>query len=124
MPRPTHVFVTVPKPTKEDPTDRRVPVPMSEARTAEGLLIAVPGKVYALPWSTSTRKRINGGDFVLSKRDGSRAKNEVEAAADPNTKLGPDGAVAEDQRSDDEINAAEAAKAKAAEAHHDTRKGS
>lgn len=117
MPRPTHVFVIVPKPTKEDPAERSVPVPMSDARSSSGLLIAVPGKVYALPWNTSTRKRINGGDFQLAKQDGTRAKHEVDAAAPADVKLSPEGWVDEDQRSDDEVNAAASAKAKVAAAH-------
>lgn len=117
MPPITHVFVTVPGPSDKDPrqTDRRVPVPPSEAAGAGGaMLILEPGKLYVLPWTTYTRKRIKGGDLELVTKDGKPAKDPAEASAPSSTKLEADGTVAKDQRTDAEINEAaakEAAKA-------------
>lgn len=109
MTTPTHVFVTVPE-------GRIVPVPRAEAAAAGGALLkAEPGKLYALPWSTSTRRRIAAGDLVLVDRDGKPVKHAHESAAPADIKLAPDGSVDADQRSDQEI--AKEAVAKAARAH-------
>lgn len=113
MPRATHVFVIVPAPTKEDPTVRSVPVPQSEAVANGGLLIAVPGKRYALPWSTYTRKRVRAGDFVLVNAGGTRVDTGEAAAAPADIKLLADGSVDPDQRPDTVINAEAEAAAKA-----------
>jgi len=103
----THVFATV-------PAGRLVPIPASEASAAGGaVLLCAPGKLYCLPWTTYTRRRINGGDLVLCNSGGTAVKDAAAASAPASTKLAPDGTVDTDQRSDAEINAA-AAKASAA----------
>lgn len=93
----THVFVTVPE-------GRLVPIPASEATAAGGeLLKAEPGKLYAVKWSTFTRKRVAGGDFVLANKNGKHVTTPTEATAPANTRAAPDGSVDPDQRSDEEI---------------------
>lgn len=115
MPPITHVFVTVPQ-------GRKVPVPASDAAVAGGsILIAEWGvdaegnpktkaNLYALPWNTYTRKRVRSGDFVLANSSGTTVKEAIEASAPATTKLDETGAVAADQRPDDEINKETAAK--------------
>ncbi len=105
MTTPTHVFVTVPE-------GRLVPVPRSEASAAGGgLLKAAPAKLYALPWTTFTRRRIAAGDFVLVDRDMKPVKSPSAAAAPTDIKLAPDGTVDADQRSDEELAKESVAKA-------------
>lgn len=106
MPPITHVFVTVPPPAPG--SERLVPIPTSEASAATGPLRCAPGKLYCLPYSSYTRRRLNAGDLELAKRDGKRAASPAEASAPASTKLEPDGSVAKDQRTDDEINQAAA----------------
>lgn len=99
------VFVTVPE-------GRIVPIPPQEGGAAGGALLrclpsdADAKRVYALPWTTNTRRRINSGDLILSTRDGKPVKTRELAAAPDGVKLSHDGTVAADQRSDEEINAA------------------
>lgn len=118
MPPVTHVFVKVPEPKTEDELPREVPLPAGEGAAAGGMLAkATPGKLWRVMWSTYTRKRITGGDFVLVTKAGKPAKNEREADASGFVRIAPDGSVDDDQRSDEEIAKAtelEAAKAKIA----------
>jgi hypothetical protein len=94
----THVFVIVPE-------GREVPIPQSEGSSAGGgVLIAKPGKQYAVRWTTYTRKRINAGDFILTDAKGAKVKEAHDARAPETIKLAPDGTVDADQRPDDEIN--------------------
>lgn len=100
----THVFAIVAE-------GRKVPIPANEASSAGGgLLCCVPGKVYKLPWSTYTRRRINAGDLFLSNQGGTKVSTPLEAKASASIKVDADGAVASDQRTDEQINT-EAAKA-------------
>jgi hypothetical protein len=100
MAKVTHVFVTVPE-------GRIVPVPSNEATAAGGTLLRCGhGKVYCLPWSTFTRRRIPSGDLVLSNSAGSKVTSIEAARAPANTRLEPDGSVSTDQRTDAEINKA------------------
>lgn len=91
MSKPTHVFVSAAE-------GREVPIPTSEA-TAPGaqLLKCRHGRVYRLPWSTYTRRRINATDLYLTDSIGRRVANELEAAAPDlegtDFELGPDGDV-------------------------------
>lgn len=96
---PTHVFVTAAE-------GRLVPVPPNEA-SAPGstLLKCEPGKVYRLPWTTYTRKRINAGDLVLCNMYGTRVATVEAAAAKSAVKTDDTGAVATDQRADETIRA-------------------
>jgi hypothetical protein len=69
----THVFVIVPE-------GREVPIPQSEGSSAGGgVLIAKPGKQYAVRWTTYTRKRINAGDFILTDAKGAKVKEAHDA---------------------------------------------
>ncbi len=95
----THVFVTV-------PVGRLVPVPASEARAVGAVvLLCEPGKVYALPWSTYTRRRLKTGDFILSNQGGTAVKDAESARASSTIKIAADGAIDSDQRTDAQINA-------------------
>lgn len=73
---PTHVYVTA-APGKE------VPFSQSEA-SAPGmaLLIAKPGKVHRVPYSTSVRRRINAGDLRLVNKHGQVVKDAEHAKAE------------------------------------------
>jgi hypothetical protein len=94
----THVFCTVPE-------GRLVPIPAGEASSAGGgLLRCVPGKVYKLRWTTYTRRRIIAGDLILSNQGGTKVKTAELARAAAAIKVDGEGAVAADQRDDDEIN--------------------
>lgn len=111
----THVFVTVPE-------GREVPINKNEATAAGGMLLrCVQGdpkspNVYKLPWTESTRRRVNAGDLVLSNQSGTRVDTGERARAAATVKVDADGIVSRDQRSDEDINKAEAVKAAAAEA--------
>ncbi len=98
----TNVFVTVPE-------GREVPIPASEGSSAGGsALRLLPGKVYAVKWTTYTRKRIAGGDLILSSRFGTKVETPELARAEASIKLDADGAVSSEQRTDVEINLAAA----------------
>lgn len=71
----THIFVTA-------APGREVPIPAGEATAPGGALLrCVPGKVYRLPWSTYTRKRVASGDLVLADRRGSKVSEFANADA-------------------------------------------
>lgn len=98
----THVFCKVPE-------GREVPIPANEASSAGGgVLRCLPGKVYKLAWTTYTRRRILGGDLILTNQGGTKVDSPEAARAAATVKVDGDGAVDADQRPDDEINAAAA----------------
>lgn len=104
MHRITQVFATV-------PTGRLVPIPTSEATAGGGaLLTCAPGKVYVLPWTTYTRKRVKSGDLVLTNQGGTAVADPLAAIAPDTIKIAQDRTVDADQRTDDQINAAAAAR--------------
>jgi hypothetical protein len=72
---PTHIFVTA------EP-GRLVPVPLSEA-SAPGatLLKCEEGKLYRVPWSTYTRRRIAAGDLAMVDATGAKTSDLQKAAA-------------------------------------------
>ncbi len=113
MPPITHVLVTAVE-------GRLVPIPPSEGSAAGAAILTIePGKVYRLPWSTYTRKRLAGGDLELvnAKTRKPRGKGEKpatpeEASVKVDLKITATGELDADQRPDTEINAE---RAKAAE---------
>lgn len=76
MSKPTHIYVTAAE-------GREVPVPPSEA-SAPGaqLLKCLPGKVYVLPNSTYTRRRLLSGDLLPCDRAG-KIVGDVDQASAP-----------------------------------------
>lgn len=89
MSAPKYVFVTAAE-------GREVPVPPNEA-SAPGatMLRCLPGKVYRLPWTTYTRRRITSGDLILCSRNGVHAPDAEKAdASDAALPLDDTGAVA------------------------------
>lgn len=108
MATPTHVFVTAAE-------GRLVPIPANEGSApGAALLKCEAGKLYRLPWSTYTRKRIAGGDLVLVNRGGTKVDSPEAAAAPDVLKVDDAGAIAADQRPDEIINAEADAREKAA----------
>jgi hypothetical protein len=120
MPPITHVFVEVPKPTEKDPAERLVPIPANEATAAGGeQLRCVPGKIYRLPYSSFTRRRITAGDLSLVNKGGTKVKVLKDADASGFVRLEPDGTVSKDQRTDEQVAKEDAEKAAAAKAKAD-----
>ena len=82
----THIFVRA-RP------GRTVPVHPNAASGAGGtLLLCVEGKIYRLPYTTETRKRITAGDLELCDRAG-KPVAELAAASAPEVELDESGAV-------------------------------
>jgi len=87
------VFVIVPE-------GREVPIPATEATAAGGAALrckpaakGAAARVYRLPWSTYTRRRVNAGDLVLCDRQGRKVASAASAAAPAELELAPDGTV-------------------------------
>lgn len=78
MAQPTHVFVTAAE-------GRKVPIPSNEASApGAALLLCEPGKVYRLPYTTHTRRRITSGDLVLTDQGGTAVDSiELADSAEP-----------------------------------------
>lgn len=90
----THVFCKVGEDCEHRGTPKSVPVHASVGSSATGgQLQCVTGKVYRLPWTTETRKRIRSGDLVLCTRDGGEVQEEHEASAPNAVELDESGAV-------------------------------
>jgi hypothetical protein len=88
MPPITHIFATVPE-------GRECPIPPSEANApGAALLVCRPGKVYRLPYTTFTRRRVLGGDLVLSNRRGTKVDAAEHARSDEPLELDETGAIA------------------------------
>lgn len=82
-----HLFVTA-------ALAREVPIPTSEATAPGGeLLRCLPGKVYRLPNTTYTRKRLASGDLLLCDRAGKLVDSHERAAAHGVHELDHTGAV-------------------------------
>lgn len=78
MPNPTHVYVTAAE-------GKLCPWPASEASSPAGQLRVEPGKVYRVPYTTFSRRRLNSGDVLLCTRDGKIVKpGDLTSAAAPN----------------------------------------
>lgn len=74
----THIFVTAAE-------GREVPVPAGDASSPGGVLLrCLPGKVYRLPYSGYTRKRITAGDLIPCNLYGTKVADVETAAADAN----------------------------------------
>ncbi len=84
----TFIFVTA-------GPDRQVPIPADEGSSPGGMqLRCTPGKVYRLPYSTYTRKRLASGDLLLTNREGMPVAERALAAAPDVVELDDTGAVA------------------------------
>lgn len=99
----THVLVTAAE-------GRLVPVPPSELSVSGAPVATIEaGKVYRLPWSTYTRRRLASGDLLLvdaKSKKPTKSTDPSAAAVGVDLKLAADGSVDEDQRPDEVINAA------------------
>ncbi len=84
----THIFVAA-------AIGREVPIPTAEATAPGGALLrCLPGKVYRLPYSTYTRKRVASGDLFLVDRSGGKVRDFADASAPDVLELDDTGAVA------------------------------
>lgn len=75
----THIFVTVPE-------GREVPVPAGDASAPGGVLLrCMPGKVYRVPYSGYTRKRLRMDDFIPCNARGTKVPEleQANAGTDP-----------------------------------------
>lgn len=86
--KPSHVFVTA-------AAGRLCPIAATDATAPGGLLLKCePGKLYRIPYSTHTRRRIIAGDLILCNARLEEVAEVENAAAPDALPLRDDGSVA------------------------------